>query len=61
MKTITNNNYGCSSVEQEHCAQIHGGSTFVKAIGRFFGILGGSYANVYEHNPYAWDIPTSWR
>jgi len=61
MKTINNNNYGCSLVQQENCSQIHGGSSIITAIGYAFGYVARCYSNVCENNPYIWDNPHLWR
>ena len=50
MNTIHYNNYGCSPVQSESCAQIHGGG-IIKAIGHLFGYMSKCYTVAYENSP----------
>jgi|GEM_PF-5773666 hypothetical protein len=61
MKTIVNNNFGCSPVQQESCIQIHGGSGFIESIGYAIAYVARCYSNVYQSNPYLWDKPNACR
>ena len=51
MKTINNNNYGCSLVQQENCSQIHGGSSIITAIAHAIGYVARCYAITHDNSP----------
>jgi len=51
MNTIHQNNYGCAPLQQEKCSQIHGGSSFVSALGQAIGYMARCFAIAHENSP----------